>query len=62
MFVIWHPIWLTVVVTTQNLYKKKSYRIYIKLHKIVELIMSWPVVVSKLCSNNNKMTNIRRKY
>jgi len=62
VFVIWHPIWLTVVVTTQNLYKKKSYRIYIKLHKIVELIMSWPVVVSKLCSNNNKMTNIRRKY
>jgi len=31
-----------------------------KLHKIFELMMSWPVVVSKLYINNIKMTNVSR--
>ena len=32
-----------------------------KVHNIVELVMSWPVVVSKLCINNIKMTNVSTK-
>jgi hypothetical protein len=41
--------------------KKLSFRIYIKLYKIV-VLMSWPVVLSKLCIKNIKMTNVSRKY
>lgn len=39
----------------------KIYRFYIKLHKIVELIVSWPEVVSKLYINNIKMTNVNKR-
>jgi hypothetical protein len=52
--------------TSQWLYNAKftkllQYRIYIKLYKIVESNLSWPVVVSELCVNNIKMADVSRK-
>ena len=40
------------------------YRIYIETHKIFEVMISWPVVVSKLCIYNInyiKRTNVSSK-
>lgn len=31
------------------------------LYKIVKLMISWQVVVSKLCTNNSKMINVSRR-
>jgi hypothetical protein len=34
---------------------------YIKLYKIVDLMMFWQEVVSKLCINHINMTNVTRE-
>jgi len=39
----------------------KIYRFYIKLYKIVELMASWPEVVSILYINNIEMTNVNTR-
>ena len=57
MLVTWHPIRLTKVI---------RYKIYIKLYKMFGLVMSWPVIVSKLgikMSNTGiKIVKIRFLY
>ena len=52
--------------TSQWLYnaeftKLLQYRIYIKLYKIVESKLSWPLVVSELCVNNIEVADVNRK-
>jgi hypothetical protein len=47
-----------------NFVKCLLYRIYIEIRKIEDFMISWPVVVSKLCIyniNDVKMTNVSSK-